>query len=117
MAFGDMPYHNPEDLQRFERLTKSVNQDRPAFSVHVGDIKSGQSNCNDEYFYLIKNLFMHFNGPLIYTPGDNEWTDCTRPECGGYDQLERLQKIRQVFYYGKKSMGKKALAYFQSKQY
>ena len=34
----------------------------------------------------------------MYTVGDNEWTDCHRPNNGGYNPLERLAKIRQVFF-------------------
>jgi hypothetical protein len=30
--------------------------------------------------------------------GDNEWTDCHRPNNGGYNPLERLAKVRQVFF-------------------
>lgn len=112
LAFGDMPYHLPQDLEWFERLTKAVNAHKPLFSVHVGDIKNGQSDCSDAYYSMIKNLFMQFNGPLIYTPGDNEWTDCNRPLSGSYDPVERLQKVRSVFYDGKQSMGKKPIRTF-----
>ena len=32
-----------------------------------------------------------FASALIYTPGDNEWTDCHRLLAGAYDPLERLR--------------------------
>jgi hypothetical protein len=112
MAFGDMPYNLPEDIERFERLTKAVNAAKPSFSVHVGDIKNGRSDCSDQYYLMIKKMFMQFTNPLVYTPGDNEWTDCNRPLCGGYDPVERLQKVRSVFYDGKESMGKKPIRTF-----
>ena len=32
----------------------------------------------------------NLRGPVIYTPGDNEWTDCHRVNNGGYNPLERL---------------------------
>ena len=32
--------------------------------------------------------------PLVYTPGDNEWTDCHRANNGAYDPLERLGVVR-----------------------
>jgi hypothetical protein len=35
---------------------------------------------------------------LIYTPGDNEWTDCHRENNGAYDPLERLDALRSVFF-------------------
>jgi len=30
--------------------------------------------------------------------GDNEWTDCHRPNNGGYNPLERLAKVRATFF-------------------
>lgn len=104
-----MPYHLPEDFERFERLISSINGERPAFTVHVGDFKAGSTPCSDEYFEKIRDYFQAFQHPLIYTPGDNEWTDCHRKAAGGYDPNERLEKIREVFYDGNKSMGKPQL--------
>ena len=39
-----------------------------------------------------------FNDPLVYTPGDNEWTDCHRANNGKYDPLERLAALRAMFF-------------------
>ena len=36
--------------------------------------------------------------PLLYTPGDNEWTDCHRPAAGRYNPLERLDAVRATFF-------------------
>jgi hypothetical protein len=76
VAFGDMPYVLPEDYIRFERLIKTVNNQNQIFNVHVGDIKSSSTPCSEEYYQRIQNYFNQFNKPLVYTPGDNEWTDC-----------------------------------------
>ena len=38
------------------------------------------------------------DGPLVYTPGDNEWTDCHRPGWGDYDPRERLSVLRNLFF-------------------
>jgi hypothetical protein len=35
---------------------------------------------------------------LVYTPGDNEWTDCHRSNNGKYDPLERLAALRALFF-------------------
>ncbi|GEO02477.1 hypothetical protein AAE02nite_01410 [Adhaeribacter aerolatus] len=112
IAFGDMPYHVPADFERFKKLTAAVNQANPYLAVHVGDIKNGYSDCSDAYFELIKSMFMQFKGPLIFTPGDNDWTDCYRPASGNYNTVERLQKLRSVFYDGRQSLGKKPLPTF-----
>lgn len=106
MAIGDVPYHLPEDFERFERLIQTVNAASPDLTLHVGDIKSGSTPCSDEYFEKIRGYFDTFTQPLVYTPGDNEWTDCHREACGSFDPEERLDKLRQVFYSEAQSQGK-----------
>ena len=98
MALGDMPYTVPDDVLRFKRLIARINDLRPAFSLHVGDFKSGSTSCGDESFQRVFDLFARFERPLIYTPGDNDWTDCHRANNGSYDPLERLAKVRSMFF-------------------
>jgi hypothetical protein len=98
VAMGDAPYQLPAGIGQFERLIERINTQQPAFSVHVGDIKSGGTRCDDAHFELIQGLFAKLRQPMVYTPGDNEWTDCHRPDNGGYDPLERLAKLRAMFF-------------------
>ncbi len=95
VAMGDIPYG---DYAKFERLVERINKIGPAFSIHVGDIKSGGALCTDKNFARIRDIFATFEQPLVYTPGDNEWTDCHRPAGGKYDPLDRLAKIREMFF-------------------
>jgi hypothetical protein len=67
-------------------------------SFHVGDIKNGSSRCDDAYYSMIRSDFDRFVNPLIYTPGDNAWTDCHRVNNGAYNPLERLAYDRSVFF-------------------
>ena len=46
--------------------------------IHVGDIHSGSEPCTVAYDQSIFDLWTAFEQPLIYTPGDNEWSDCTK---------------------------------------
>jgi hypothetical protein len=95
-AIGDQPYGHPEP---FGELIKKINQQKEnQFTIHVGDIKNGGSECSDQAFLNIKKMFDDFHQPLIYTPGDNEWTDCHRSSNGSHEPTERLEKIRQVFF-------------------
>jgi len=98
LVMGCMPYFFPEDSERFENLIAEVNAMGPAFSVHCGDTKAGSEPCDDEVLERIKTSFGGFEGPLVYVPGDNEWTDCRRPAAGGYDPIERLAAVRRLFY-------------------
>lgn len=109
VAFGDAPYGLPGDEARFKLLTDQANEMRPAFVVHIGDIKSGHSSCADATLLNVLGLFARFTVPLIYTPGDNEWTDCGRMLAGGFSPVERLARLRQIFFADGFSLGQNRL--------
>jgi hypothetical protein len=97
-VIGDIPY-GPTQIANFPNVVKQINADpNVQFVDHVGDIKNGSSVCSDEYFAQVKAQFDKFSDPLVYTVGDNEWTDCHRANNGAYNPLERLAKIRSVFF-------------------
>lgn len=98
MALGDTPYTLPRDDSAFQRLIARTNRLQPAFTVHLGDIKSGDTQCSDDVYTRALELFAQFAQPLVYTPGDNEWTDCHRANNGAYDPLERLATLRRRMY-------------------
>jgi hypothetical protein len=75
----------------------------------VGDFKSSSTLCNEEAYQKMLGYFGQFNKPLIYTPGDNEWTDCNKEVAGGYDPEERLSVIRKMFFPTTKSFGKEKI--------
>ncbi|QWD95583.1 hypothetical protein C2759_04260 [Polynucleobacter sp. MG-Unter2-18] len=109
VALGDMPYSLPQDLRRFENLIAEINRLKPSFSIFIGDTKSGSSLCSDEHNQIIKSYFSSFKTPLVYSPGDNEWTDCHRVLAGAYDPLERLEALRTVFFSSNQSLGKNTI--------
>lgn len=95
---GDVPYGTAQEAT-FSDLIGAVNDDPKVRTVvHVGDIKSGSTTCTDERFAAVRRAFDTFEDPLVYTPGDNEWTDCHRVNNGAYDPLERLAAIRALFF-------------------
>jgi hypothetical protein len=95
---GDTPY-SAAQITNFPNDVQAINNDSAVSRVvHLGDIKSGSTQCTDAYFASIRARFDQFADPLVYTPGDNEWTDCHRPNNGGYNPLERLAKIRADFF-------------------
>lgn len=107
VTIGDMPYKIPDDYPKVDRLIGVINAMKPAFTLHVGDIKSGSSPCSDEVFKRAFDQLQTIEGPLVYTIGDNEWTDCHRKDAGGFDPRERLGKIREIFFASPgKSLGK-----------
>jgi hypothetical protein len=74
----------------------------------VGDIAGG-SDCSDELYERRKREFDASAHPFIYTPGDNEWTDCRQKTSGKRDPIERLAKIREVFFADRYSLGAKRI--------
>ena len=87
--FGDTPYTQWERLH-LPDLIADMDRENLAFVIHDGDIKSGSDECSDKAFADIHGVFANSVHPLIYVPGDNEWTDCHRRSNGGYQPLERL---------------------------
>jgi hypothetical protein len=98
---GDVPYGVApgEHYAPFDNLIDEVNADRRVkWVMHAGDIKGGGSPCSDEMFADRLGRYNRFDKPVVLTPGDNEWTDCHRVNAGEYQPLERLVKLREVFY-------------------
>lgn len=98
LVMGCMPYHFPADAERFENVIEAANAAAPAFSVHCGDVKSGRAVNDDASLLRVKAWFDQFEQPLVYVPGDNEWTDSHTAAAGAFDPLERLAFVRRLFY-------------------
>ncbi|HYQ26622.1 MAG TPA: hypothetical protein VER04_05360 [Polyangiaceae bacterium] len=97
-VIGDTPY-GAAQIEDFPNLMAAIDADpRIGTALHLGDIKDGSSRCDDSYFAQVFAGFSTLTIPLIYTPGDNEWTDCHRSNNGAYDPLERLDAVRKLFF-------------------
>jgi hypothetical protein len=97
-VIGDVPYGEDQEA-RFGELVDAVNRDHDVdLAAHLGDIKSGSTTCTDARFAAVAEHFADFKDPLVYTPGDNEWTDCHRVNNGSFNPLERLAAIRTRFF-------------------
>ena len=115
-AIGDQQY-GPEGEQKWPALQNSINRAANiAFTVHAGDFKSGSTVCSNEMFANRFQSFNAFERPLIYTPGDNEWTDCHRENNGSYDSLERLDYLRRIFYPDNRSLGRQKITLSQQSE-
>ena len=85
---GDSPYGtSPTDNSQTAAnpaFIAALNADADVSLVlHAGDIHSGKQYCTQEYNTVVFNQWKAFRHPLVYTPGDNEWTDCHKPAEGG----------------------------------
>ena len=104
-VMGDTPYNDREEAH-FVKMLERMDGEPLAFIVHVGDIKGGgKSPCTDALFAKRRAQFDRSKHAIVYTPGDNEWTDCRRKGNGAMDPLERLAKLREVFFADRWSLG------------
>jgi hypothetical protein len=103
--FGDMPYGTAREAS-YERLIADVNAYHPLFAVHIGDTKSGSTRCDDAQVWKTLNWFNSLIMPVVYSVGDNEWTDCMRVNNGVYNPVERLAQIRKVFFSTNETLGR-----------
>lgn len=110
-VFGDWPY-SQSLLDNASLLIDSVNSDPDvSLVIHVGDIHSGSFPCtsagilppipasNPGWNQSIYFQFQQFNAPFVYTPGDNEWTDCHKTkEFASGAPLNELASVRSLFF-------------------
>jgi hypothetical protein len=101
---GDMPYGDAGRAQ-FPNVIADINANRLAFTTFDGDIKNGKERCDQPIYDAALANFHSLSGPLVYIPGDNEWTDCDRASNGSYDPNERLALIRRMFASTPRSLG------------
>ena len=76
-AMGDVPYAPKEDVL----LPKQVASLPAAmkFVIHVGDIKSGATACDEAVYIKVSGMLSKAAMPVFIIPGDNEWNDCKDP--------------------------------------
>lgn len=105
VAFGCMPY-GKENYSAYERLLVEISRVHPAFTVHCGDTKAGDEPPTEEFYQQVRRWFDSIEGPVMYTPGDNEWTDVHRTNNGSADPLVWLGKVRALYFSEERSMGR-----------
>lgn len=111
VILGDMPYGLPPDVfPPYETLISTINEADPRLVIHLGDTMGGTSCGDGEQLQQLEYL-NEFIPPVLYTPGDNEWTDCYQTRTGAFNPLERLDFIRSAFFADPaRSLGQSELA-------
>lgn len=107
--WGDLPY-SPAQAAAVPALIADMNGQRLAFTVHDGDLKAGSNSLCDEALYAqALGYFDALKAPAMFTPGDNDWTDCDRASNGGYNSRDRLDHERQIFFSTSYSLGQRKM--------
>jgi hypothetical protein len=94
---GDTGY-NSSSVAKFLKVRAAMNATTLDFSAHIGDFKYGPDPCPDSVYTTNLDRFNGFDHPLVYTPGDNDWKDCS-------NKVERLAHLRSVFFSDDQSLG------------
>ncbi len=104
--WGDLPYSPLQAAVGVPNLIADMNAQRLKFTVHDGDLKAGSGSlCDDALYHQALATFDTLKAPAMFTPGDNDWTDCDRPSNGGFNSLERLDRERALFFATPFSLG------------
>jgi len=115
--WGDVPYSQLQQDTGIPNLIADMNSAQIQFTVNDGDWKAGNgttanppsSNCDDALYARALGWLNSLERPAMFTPGDNDWTDCDRTSNGAFNSLERLDHERAVFFATNQSLGKKTL--------
>jgi hypothetical protein len=115
--WGDLPYSDVQAQSGVPNLIADMNASELTFTVHDGDLKAGNGTpgsitptiCSDALYQQGLDYFNALSAAAMFTPGDNDWTDCDRPSNGGFNSRERLDHERQVFFSTPNSLGQHPL--------
>jgi hypothetical protein len=114
--WGDQPY-DAAGIAAEPSVLADINKQPLSFTIFDGDIKAGSKSwCGTDTkvgsptfgwnpYDNAKTMFNTVKWPTIYTPGDNEWTDCDRASNGGLDPNAQLALIRSMFFSTNMSQG------------
>ncbi len=111
MPYGLSPSNNSgvlddAQLKSIPAFFSSMNSDLELSTVmHLGDIHSGSEPCTEAFNRSIAAQLATLKLPIIYTPGDNEWSDCHKPKQAidapstqAKDPLFNLDLVRSIFF-------------------
>ena len=107
VAIGDQPYIDTRSKTpdwQFERfaavVSPAVHESGAAFVAHYGDFKAGVAPCDLAGIRRARaEMNALLDGPVFYTPGDNDWTDCDRKSTGApVSELAQLALLRGEFF-------------------
>lgn len=107
-VIGNVP-ERAEDVAPARALLDAIDAEHPAFVVHLGNLKGRDESCSDTLLEARHDLLDSLITPVIYIPGDHDWSDCQRPAAGGFDPVERLLRLRELFYPDDNTLGQRAM--------
>jgi hypothetical protein len=115
-VIGDLGY-TPQEEPGVDNVFVDLNRDSSlAFVAHVGDLSAPRYSCVDDLRTRRLGQFQASAHPVVFTPGDNDWTDCHEPAVKGGEPLERLDDLRRVFFPDGRTLGQRRLTLVRQSQ-
>jgi len=88
----------------FRRMLAEASRTEPAFLIANG-IKSPNEPCSDNLYQERRDLMNSAERPLVLLPAGSDWTEC-RNTNGKSNAIERLNRIRELFFPEPEALGK-----------
>lgn len=94
--------------EALKELLLDAKDEKLAFLV-VNGIKAEQEPCRDSVYQKRRALFDKARRPVILSLSGSDWTGC-RNSAGRTNAIERLNRLRELFYGEAESLGRDKLA-------
>jgi len=94
-----------------KRLKKAIDEtdDKSTAFVVVTGIKATAEPCSDKLYQQRRELIDDAKRPMVVLPAGSDWTEC-RNSAGRSNAIERLNRVRELFYGEPSSLGARKLA-------
>jgi hypothetical protein len=117
---GDTDYSLKTEKE-LPKMIAQMNAHNLSFVAHVGDFEADprpynrrptkiSMPCVEENFKRVLGVFQTSKHPWVLTPGDNDWTDCTKLKAKKVKPADALALIRKMFYPKGKSLGQNPMS-------
>jgi hypothetical protein len=100
----------PADEAPVRQTLETIARNRDiSFIVYDGNVKGAAEACRDSIYQSRHDVLDSVRIPLVVMLGQHDWADCNAAQAGGYDPVERLDFLRQLFYPDANSLGQTPL--------
>jgi hypothetical protein len=100
----------PADETPVRQMLDVIGRDHDiSFIVYDGNVKGGAEPCRDSIYESRHDLLDASRTPIVLLLGQHDWSDCNSAHAGGYDPVERLDFVRQLFFPDANSLGQSPL--------
>lgn len=91
------------------RQTLAEIDDEPLAFVVVTGVKAAGEPCSDKLYQQRRDLVDATRRPVVVLPAGSDWTEC-RNSAGRSNAIERLNRMRELYYGEATALGKPKLA-------